>query len=218
MSAQEAPLPEGPVPHQGVGRPSKFTEATREKVLTALRMGHYRSVAAAYAGISHETLRRWLKEAENPTADAEFRGFRDSVDVAEAQAEAIDLGLIRQAARDGEWRAAAWRLERSHPDRWGKKDRSEVHVSGQIDHSVEVRVGADPISIAALARSLGERSAEAVDLGEIVDAEVVEDGPVGALLPSHGGMPPAPRQAEPVEVDRAEAPEGARDGERSAED
>ena len=199
------------VPDRGPGRPSKFTEDTRDKILTALRMGHYRTVAATYAGISHETLRRWLKEAENPTAPPEYRAFRDDVDVAEAQAEVIDLGLVRQAARDGEWRAAAWRLERAHPDRWGKKDQSEVHVMGQIDHNVEVTVGADPISIAALAQSLQNQAAEQGFPGEIVDAEVVEDLP-GALLPSHGGMPRAPVvEAVEVVVEAADDPDSARE-------
>jgi transposase-like protein len=207
----DTPEDNTPVPHNGPGRPSKFTPEVREKVLQALRMGHYRSVAATYAGISHETLRRWMKEAENSTADPEFRAFRNEIDVAESQAEVIDLGFIRQAARDGEWRAAAWRLERAHPDRWGKKDQSEVHITGQIDHNIEIAVGADPISIGALAQSLANRALDQGEQHEVVDVEVIEESQPTALLPSHGGMPSRPRTPEPAVIADDSDPEGARE-------
>lgn len=207
----DTPEDNSPVSHDGPGRPSKFTPEVREKVLTALRMGHYRAVAATYAGISHETLRRWVKEAENPTADPEFRAFRNEIQIAESQAEVIDLGFIRQAARDGEWRAAAWRLERAHPDRWGKKDQSEVHVTGEINHNVEIMVGADPISIGALAQSLANRALDQGERHEVVDAEVIEEWEATALLPSHGGMPSRPRTPESVAMADDIDPDGARD-------
>ena len=34
-----------------LGRPTKFTEQTRKKILWALRLGNYRKTAAEYAGI-----------------------------------------------------------------------------------------------------------------------------------------------------------------------
>jgi hypothetical protein len=51
--------------------------------------------------------------------DAEFS---DAVKKAEADAEIEDIEIIRQAARNGAWQAAAWRCERRNPQDWGKKE------------------------------------------------------------------------------------------------
>jgi len=176
-----------------MARPTKFTQERQDKIITALRAGHYRETAAAYGGISYETLRQWLKRAENPTDHPEYPAFRDAVCEAEAQAEVADLALIRRAASDGEWRAAAWRLERKHPERWGQRAKVEVEHSGELQHSHEVRIGADRLSIetlaAALARRAGLDQAKGAG-GEGFSLPGVEVQ--GALLPSHGGMPPGP--------------------------
>jgi hypothetical protein len=42
-----------------------------------------------------------------------------------AEAEMRDVALIAQAAKEN-WQAAAWRLERKYPARWGRKTQHEV--------------------------------------------------------------------------------------------
>jgi len=34
-----------------------------------------------------------------------------------------DVAIIAKAAAGGHWQAAAWRLERKFPDRWGRKTK-----------------------------------------------------------------------------------------------
>lgn len=100
-----------------MGRPTKLSPEVTERILEGLRAGAYAETAAAAAGIGRSTLYRWLQLGEDPDAPAEFREFRDAIKRAEAEAEAEALEVILAASRKS-WQAAAWYLERRHPDRW----------------------------------------------------------------------------------------------------
>lgn len=154
--ASEAALPDGP----GRGRPSKFTKATRDRILNALRAGNYIDTAAAYGLVHKDTLYEWLNfgerisralpaEEERRAAaiakldilEREYLEFSDAVKEERAKAEMEALMMVRQIGqgRPGRvrkindletveekelppvWQANAWFLERSFPDRWGRK-------------------------------------------------------------------------------------------------
>jgi hypothetical protein len=51
-----------------------------------------------------------------------------------AEAEMRDVALIAQAAKEN-WQAAAWRLERKYPARWG---RTQHEVTGKDGKPVEI--------------------------------------------------------------------------------
>ncbi len=104
------------------GRPSKLTHAVQERVVQALCLGNYRQIAAAYAGIDERTLRRWLQQGTNEP-DGPYRDFRDAVHSAEAKSQVMSMGCVGQAARNGDWRAAAWMLERRVPERFSPNSR-----------------------------------------------------------------------------------------------
>ncbi|KAA0888713.1 hypothetical protein [Oryzomonas rubra] len=104
--------------HAG-GRPTKFNQDVADKIIAAIRNGNYMDVAAAFGGITKETLYAWMREGASKTKGP-MHEFSDSVRKALADAEATDLALIRKAALDGAWQAAAWRLERRFKSRWGK--------------------------------------------------------------------------------------------------
>lgn len=95
-----------------------------DDIIKAVRMGNYLETAAAYAGITKETLFAWLrrgaKEDKGP-----FKDFSDSITKGLAEAEMLDLGRIQEASKTN-WQAAAWKLERRNPNRWGRKDRTPV--------------------------------------------------------------------------------------------
>ena len=96
-----------------------------------MRAGNYMETAAAYAGISKNTLYRWLKEGRrelerreegipaNPELNL-FVEFVEAMEQAQAEAELHDVQIIQAAAQE-QWQAAAWHLERKYPDRWGRK-------------------------------------------------------------------------------------------------
>lgn len=186
------------------GRPTKFTPERVERFLTAIKAGHYRNTACDYAGISFQTLRNWIKIAEGPDAPPEYLEFLDSLKKAEADAEVFDLALIRRAATGekdettGEylvkpqWQAAAWRLERKNPEKWGRRDATKVELTGADGGPLDVRValGVDQTAIEGLlgvlavrAQQVAEEQQAELESGEsavdwleqrVVDAEVVE--------------------------------------------
>ncbi len=71
-------------------------------------------LASQYGGITKDTFYRWLKLANDPTADKVFSDFSDAIKAAEADNAARCLLVIDDAANDGSWQAAAWMLERRH--------------------------------------------------------------------------------------------------------
>ncbi len=105
------------------GRPCKLTPAIQSKIVEYIHAGAYIETAAAAAGISKDTLYAWLRRGARGDG-TRFREFSDAVERALAQAELRDLLIIGKAAQT-QWQAAAWRLERKCPDRWGRKVRIE---------------------------------------------------------------------------------------------
>ena len=125
------------------GRPTKLNIDTHNKIISAIRAGNYIETAAAYAGINKSTLYDWLKRgerekqrvAQNPRynirkSEKPYVEFSNAVEKALAEAEVRDVAIIAKAAEE-QWQAAAWRLERKFPDRWGRK-RLDIEHSGEI--------------------------------------------------------------------------------------
>jgi len=108
-----------------IGRPTKLTPEIQVRIETFLGAGAYIETAAAAAGITKKSLYDWLRrgaEGEEP-----YLTFLHAVERAQAEADMRDLTVIRTAAQDGQWTAAAWRLERRHPRQWGRFDRVETN-------------------------------------------------------------------------------------------
>ncbi len=118
------------------GRHSKLTPEVQERIVSAIRGGNYLEVAAQFAGIGTSTLYRWLANADDPHADPSYREFRDAVESARSAAEVRNVTLIQQAANDGTWQAAAWYLERTAWQRWGRR----TMVTGDAGEAIKVEV------------------------------------------------------------------------------
>jgi transposase len=124
-----------------MGRPTKLTPEVQDKIVAALRAGNYQETAAMYAGVEARTFYRWMERGESDDADDEiYRQFRQAVEKAKADAEVRDIALIDKAAHDGSWQAAAWKLERKFPNRWGRVNRTEI--SGPDGAPVKVEMDA----------------------------------------------------------------------------
>lgn len=129
------------------GRQSKLTPEVQDKIVEALKHGNYQDAAAAYAGISESTFHNWMnrgREEARRIADGEkanpketiYLELLEAVEKARSEAEVRNVMYIQRAAQEGTWQAAAWFLERSHPRKWGRKDRHE-HVG---DNGEPIRV------------------------------------------------------------------------------
>ena len=113
---------------------SKLTTARAKRICDALAVGATLQSAAEYAGIHRDTLRHWIQKGERM-----HRGIyaRLAEDVYEAQgrAKVAALATIARASKDGDWKAAAWFLERREPEGYGRQDKLDVSatVSATID-------------------------------------------------------------------------------------
>lgn len=159
------------------GRPSQFDQERAARLISAVRGGNYLSTAAQFAGISYSTLRRWILKADDPDAPDEYRVFREEIEKAQADGEVAALAKINKAASEGAWQAAAWYLERSRPESWGRRDTNRIELVGGTDARGETKsvggIQLDAAGMNALAQRLANRRAE--EEADIVDAELVED-------------------------------------------
>jgi hypothetical protein len=117
-----------------VARPEKLTPELQQKIVDSLRMGNYIETSSAYAGITKSTLYEWMKRGAREKR-GKYKEFSNAVEKAMAEAEMWDVALIAQAAKEN-WQAAAWRLERKYPARWGRKTQHEV--TGKDGKPVEI--------------------------------------------------------------------------------
>lgn len=124
------------------GRPSKWSIEIEDELVKTIKAGNYLETAAAFAGLSLSTIRDWIRRGEreynrlndDPTAkpiksETPYMDFSLAIRKAQAEAEIRDVVIIGNAARES-WQAAAWRLERKFPDRWGRKDKYEMSGPG----------------------------------------------------------------------------------------
>ena len=124
-----------------MGRTPKLTPERSEEVCKYLRAGNYISTSCAAAGIGESTFYAWMKRGEEEK-DGVYREFVESVSRARVEAEVRNVALVQRAAT-GDWRAAAWFLERSLPAKYGK--------STKVEHSGPE---GGPITLAGLAEML----------------------------------------------------------------
>jgi hypothetical protein len=142
---------------------SKRTKAARKKILHAIFIGASKRMAAGYAGISEDTLERWV------IADAGFAGALKKA----AGARAVKwLDRIEKAGKAGQWTADAWKLERTESAVFG---RQRIEVTGAGGGPIETHVeGASPIVLdGEFARAAGVEPGTRIDhtaLGAIASA------------------------------------------------
>ncbi len=167
---------------RGRGRPPLLEEdpAVAKTIVEAVRVGCYQSVACVAAGVSYKTLMLWKRKGEREP-DSIYGHFLAALKDAQARAELDAIELIKKAAFGGyvlerrtttrelkngtvltetyekvappEWAAMAWFLERSHPDRWGRRDR----ITWEFDRMAELlaqREGMDADELKRDARAL----------------------------------------------------------------
>lgn len=95
-----------------MGRPSSYCEEIHNAICASLANGAPREAAAKAAGISHDTMHRWMRRGES--GETPYASFRDDVIKAEGEAVLKFVKVIHDSAPKN-WQAAAWWLERRRP-------------------------------------------------------------------------------------------------------
>jgi len=103
------------------GRKSQYTPDVVNRITQAIALGSTYELAAAYGGITFETLRVWRKTKP---------AFSAAVKDAEGRAVVGWLAKIEKAANDGAWQAAAWKLERRYTRDYGRTIQEHTGPDG----------------------------------------------------------------------------------------
>jgi hypothetical protein len=135
------------------GRPTLLEPDVIDRLEQMLKAGNYLEVALRATGVGGATFRDWMRRGRTSRApgDELYRELVERVDLARAEGEVRNVAQIASAARDN-WQAAAWILERSYPERWGRvstryrlppelppeEDAATVRVSAELDPFAEV--------------------------------------------------------------------------------
>lgn len=138
--------------------------------------GQYDVVIYNSLGVRTGTWYRWMSEGEKIFEDENYDpdGFSKEmqrlmadlyfyVRKGQAEAEQKAVALIQKSAH-GDWKAAAWYLERKYRDRWGRStaDDPSSHTNGKLDEFVEALKGATEMSASekeAVEREMAESDA-----------------------------------------------------------
>ena len=96
------------------GRPRALDETKRREICALVTAGVGIHRAAQYVGCAHSTICREAQRDES---------FRQQLRRAKATRLLSPLQAMRQAAQTN-WRAAAWMLERSDPEQFGRRQRN----------------------------------------------------------------------------------------------
>lgn len=128
-------------------RPTKYTPERVKSILSDLAAGIPKQHAAIRAGVSDQTLLNW---------EHKYPEFAAGIRKAEADAVARNVALIQRAAQDGTWQAAAWWLERRHPEEFGRRDRLSIEYEAIIEDTRQLAEsrGVDPDAAVAEAEVL----------------------------------------------------------------
>lgn len=125
-------------------KPSTLNDPKVQLLLQALTAGNYVEVSCAYAGLSVAVVYQWLEKgrkekeriANGGTPDpnkATYVELLEAIESARAKAVVANVAIIQQAARSGTWQAAAWWLERTNPQQFGRRVQAEVTGKISID-------------------------------------------------------------------------------------
>jgi transposase len=118
-------------------RPTELENPKIQNLITALRAGNYFEHACAYAGIASSTAYRWLErgrreqssqaDGNKPNAiEQHYLELCETIEKARADAIVGNVAIIQNAAKAGTWQAAAWWLERTMPNQFGRQLKAEV--------------------------------------------------------------------------------------------
>lgn len=126
------------------GRRTKYTPETIKKLQDAIGLGAAYKHACDYAGITFETFNQWREHKP---------GFSDQIKEAEGRAVVGWMRKIEAAATDGNWTAAAWKLERRYPHDYGKTV-NEHQLTGKDGE----RLGISDVQLTAILSISPDRS------------------------------------------------------------
>jgi len=146
-------------PKKKHGRPTRLTAEVQRKVCEAVLLGCTYDIAASYAGISQRSLFTWLARGRDGHSKL-FEDFYAAVKNAEAMNAVRNLASIAQAAKEGNWTAAAWMLERRHG-----------YIKEGDRPSIDITVDVQNAEVTTLIEQVREHALQEVITGPVIDLD-----------------------------------------------
>lgn len=144
-----------------------MNEDVIKRIEQALQIGATYEDAARYGGISYNSLRNWLirgereierRDAGKVNANAKlykdeqkYVDFVERIRNAEGASVVGWLAKIEAAIKEGQWQAAAWKLERRYPKAWAKRTYAKIEGLDELLEQAE-RLGINPKDLIAAVR------------------------------------------------------------------
>lgn len=111
------------------GRRLRLSKEVQDAIVRHIRTGGIRKHAVAAAGIANRTFEVWMSRGE--AGEKPYVEFYDAVRKAQAE-DALRLqSVITRAAMGphaGDWKAAAWSLEKKYPKEYGHFARNAAQI------------------------------------------------------------------------------------------
>jgi transposase-like protein len=109
-----------------------------QRIIAAIEMGATNAIAAEAGGISQRTLYRWLSKGEQDKTNSRFKRFLKAFRTAESKSALSALAVIREECAKGNWKSAAWLLERKH-----NYKRTTIHEHSSEMESADAKKSLD---------------------------------------------------------------------------
>ena len=140
-----------PKPHAVIGRVGRKTLLTPElqaEIEQILKEGHYQNVAIDCVGIDPKTYYNWINwgqaaeikhESGEKLTESEEKYFQFFYAVKKAMAFGIrrDINRIDKAGEQ-DWRALAWKRERTNPELYALRGRVDINQNTNINHNINI--------------------------------------------------------------------------------
>jgi hypothetical protein len=137
------------------GRKTALLQPNLEQtLLDYIRIGTPIRNAVVAAGVTETSFYSWInrgmaererlklvKGAKESPTEVVFLKFLEQVERAKAEAITKKVAVIAKSGNDGDWRAAAWWLERQLPEEFGKTDKLEIGGSNGEPIRIQVEMG-----------------------------------------------------------------------------
>lgn len=135
MSRTTGAVPQG-------GRPDTITEDKVQEFERLLTAGTYIETACAVVGVPRSTFNDWMVRGRKEGVEHRaYQLFRERIEAAMAKFEARHAANIAHAGVQGDWRASAWLLERTSPERYAKPSQ-RAHAQQAVGPTVEGQANA----------------------------------------------------------------------------
>lgn len=113
------------------------------QIVAYLRVGNFLETSASAAGVTRQAVRNWIRDGQRDPSGVHGE-FARQAEAAMADAEVRGVVAIQQQAAV-DWRAAAWMLERTRPERFGQTVLVQTKVEQELDAFLErLREELDP--------------------------------------------------------------------------